>query len=97
MKLILKKSFFQCNFQISKAKLFTSTMGIAHEMISYSEGQTSYRVRVDSFKHKMKTWRAGRLIRLKTFKIDGLKLRLELYPNGETQEDVNHVSIYIKN
>ena len=97
MKLILKKSFFQCNFQISKAKLFTSTMGIAHEMISYSEGQTSYRVRVDSFKHKMNTWRAGRLIRLKTFKIDGLKLRLELYPNGETQEEVNHVSIYIKN
>ena len=72
-------------------------MGIAHEMISNSEGQTSYRVRVSSFKHKMNTWKHGRVIHLKTFKIDGVKLKLKIYPNGETEDSVNSVSIFIEN
>jgi len=72
-------------------------MGIAHEMLSHSEGQTSYRVRVFSFKQKMKNWKPGRVIHLKTFKVDGIKLRLDIYPNGNTSEEEDNVSIYIRN
>ena len=72
-------------------------MGIAHEMISFSEGQTSYRVMVFSFEHKMNTWKAGRMIRLKYFKIDGIRMRLQLYPNGNTRENENHVSFFLEN
>lgn len=66
-------------------------------MISHSEGQTSYRVRVVSFKHKMNTWKSGRVIHLKTFKIDGVKLGMQLYPNGDEPKYENNVSIFFAN
>ena len=72
-------------------------MGITHEMISNSEGKTSYRVRVDDFKYKMNTWKSGRVIHLKSFKIDGIELRLQLYPNGNERKSENHVSIFVEN
>ena len=34
---------------------------------------------------------------MKEFKVDDTSLMLELYPNGEDQNDVNHVSLYIEN
>ena len=72
-------------------------MSIASEMISHREGRTSYKGRVESFKHKMKTWEPGMLICSKYFKVNGVKLRIALYPNGIDQEAVNHVSLAICN
>lgn len=72
-------------------------MSIATEKISFSQGLTSYRVKVQSFKLKMNTWKNGRRVFLKEFKVDDTSLMLELYPNGEDQNDVNHVSLYIEN
>jgi len=70
-------------------------MDIAQEMLSYNQGQTSYKVRVKSFKHKMNTWKKGRVISLKSFKVDGISLQMGIYPNGYEEED--YVSIYIDN
>lgn len=70
-------------------------MSIAQEMLSYSQGQTSYKVRVKSFKHKMNTWKKGRFISLKRFKVDGISLQMTIYPNG--MEEEYYVSIYINN
>lgn len=72
-------------------------MGIAQEMISYSQGQTSYKVKVKSFKHKMLNWNSGRVIRLKSFKVDGIRLQMLVYPNGNSLEAQDYVSIYIYN
>ena len=66
-------------------------------MISHSEVQTSYKVRVASFNQKMKTWEPGRVICSKYFNVEGVKLRIVLYPNGRTQGDVNHISFFICN
>ena len=67
------------------------------EMISYNQGQTRYKVRVKSFKHKMNTWANGRIIYLKTLKVDGVTLRMQLYPNGIKVDSQNYVSIFIEN
>ena len=67
------------------------------EMISYNQGQTSYKVRVKSFKHKMNTWANGRIINLKSFKVDGVTLRMLLYPNGDKVVTKDFVSIFIEN
>ena len=72
-----------------------SRMSDAQEMVSYSQGQTSYKVRVKSFKHKMDTWERGMAIPLKNFMVDGVRLHLDIYPNGYKDEDF--VSIFIDN
>ena len=77
-------------------------MSIATEKISFSQGLTSYKVKVDSFKHKMNTWKNGKHIFLKEFIVDGTNLRLEVFPNGlkdsaKAKKFIGHVSLYIKN
>lgn len=72
-------------------------MSIVDEMISHSQGETSYKVRVKSFKHKMNTWVNGRVIHLKSFHVDGVELKLEIYPNGEEESLKSHVAISIVN
>jgi len=72
-------------------------MSTATEKISFSQGLTSYRVKVQSFKHKMNTWKNGRRVFLKEFIVDGISLILELYPNGNIKENVKHVSLFIEN
>ena len=68
-------------------KVQVTVMSIANEKISFNQGLTSYRVKVQSFKHKMNTWKNGRLVFLKEFEVDGTNLRLELYPNGNEKEN----------
>ena len=70
-------------------------MGDAQEMVSHSEGHTTYKVRVKSFKHKMNTWERGMAIPLKNVMVDGIRLHLDIYPNGYKDEDF--VSIFIDN
>ena len=42
-------------------------------------------------------WKPGREIHLKSFFVDGVELRLQLYPNGESNKDKDHTSIYVHN
>ena len=71
-------------------------MGIVNEFISRSQGQTSYRVRVKSFIQKMYNWNSGRVIRLKSFTVDGVKLKIGVYPNGIDETCEGFVSLSIE-
>ena len=71
-------------------------MGITEEKISRDQGMTSYRCKVLAVEDKM-CWKPGREIRLKSFYVDGVRLKLALYPNGATNKEKNHTSIYVEN
>ena len=51
--------------------LATYFPGEAQEMVSYSQGETSYKVKVKSFKQKMMTMRNGKRVKLKIFVAEG--------------------------
>ena len=73
----------------AKVREETFQIDIAREMISNNEGQTSYTMRVENFKQKMKTWMPVREICSNIFEVvDGVNLRILLYPNGITQSDM---------
>ena len=72
-------------------------MGITREYISHRDGETLHSIQIRDFKDKMKRWNPGREVRLKTVYVDGLSLKLEIYPNGYIEEEVNYVSFFIKN
>ena len=72
-------------------------MSIVDEKISHSQGQTSYKVRVKSFIQKMTNWKNGRVIDLKSFSVDGVKLRMKVYPNGFAKSSEGYVSVFIEN
>ena len=72
-------------------------MGITKERVSHQNGQTHYRVLIRFFRDKMRNWNQGRLVRLKTIDVDGVPLKLEVYPNGDSRENSGYVSLYIAN
>ena len=72
-------------------------MSDAQEMISYSQGETIYYVKVNSFKHKMCQWEFGKVIPLKIFQFDGIKLRMKIFPNGSRKELEHNVSVFLQN
>ena len=82
----------ELTYNIGKQSL---KMEIAREIISL-QPEPTYKVRVESIKHKMKTWEPRRDI-ASHFAVDGVKLWFSLHPNGATKEDVNHVSFFIWN
>ena len=72
-------------------------MGITEEKISRHHDMTSYRCKVLAVEDKMRSWRPGGEIILKSFYVDGVRLKLQLYPNGNTNKEKNHTSIYVEN
>ena len=72
-------------------------MGITTERISHSNGQTYYRVKIKAFKDKMMSWKPGRLVRLKEITVNGVPLRLQVYPNGDNKANSGYVSYYVEN
>jgi len=73
-------------------------MDVVDEMISHSQiSPTNYKARVKSFMQKMNTWRNGRVINLKSFSVDGVKLRMKVYPNGINEDSKGYVSVAIEN
>ena len=58
---------------------------------------TSYRCKVLAVEDKMRSWRPGGEILLKSFYVDGVRLKLQLYPNGNTIKEKYHTSIYVEN
>ena len=74
-----------------------TTSGITEERISRDQGMTSYRCQVLSFEDKMRSWQPGRELRLKSFCVSGVKLRLAVYPNGKLNAHRNFTSIFLQN
>ena len=72
-------------------------MSIIDEKISHREGQTSYKARVKSFSRQMTTWENGKVMHFKSFSVDGVNLRLKVYPNGYNQALEGYVSVFIEN
>ena len=72
-------------------------MGITEEKISRDQGMPSYRCKVLAVEDKMRSWRPGGEILLKSFYVDGVRLKLQLYPNGNTIKEKYHTSIYVEN
>ena len=72
-------------------------MGITKERVSHQNGETHYRVLIRSFRDKMRSWNPGRLVRLKTINVDGVPLKLEVYPNGIDRDLAGYVSVGIIN
>ena len=72
-------------------------MGITEEKISRGPGMVSYRCQVLSFENKMRAWKPGRIIRLKSFYVNGIQLRLQLYPNGRANAERNFTSMFVEN
>ena len=58
---------------------------------------TSYRCQVLSFEDKMRSWQPGRQLKLKSFCVSGVKLRLAVYPNGKLNAHRNFTSIFLQN
>ena len=72
-------------------------MGITREHISQEDGWTHHRILIRDFEGKMTFWRPGRFVKLRTLHVDGLPLRLQIYPNGFTEDDRGHVSYFVEN
>ena len=72
-------------------------MGITKERVSHENGQIHYRALIRSFRDKMRNWNPGRLVRLKTVNVDGVPLKLMIYPNGSKKDNVGYISYFIEN
>ena len=67
------------------------------ERVAHQNGQTDYYVQITSFRYLMWDWQPGRLVRLKTINVDGVPLRLDVYPNGNIEYNAGYVSLIITN
>jgi len=57
----------------------------------------SYRWTVEDFKTKMETFKLGQQLESSQFVINGLKLCINLYPNGRNDEEGGYVSLFLRN
>jgi len=74
-------------------------MGITKERVSHDNGngQIHYRALIRSFRDKMRNWNPGRVVRLKPVTVDGVPLKLLVYPNGDEKDSAGYISYYIEN
>jgi hypothetical protein len=57
----------------------------------------SYRWTIEDFKNKMETFKLGQQLESSQFVINGLKLCINLYPNGRNGEEDGFVSLFLRN
>jgi len=57
----------------------------------------SYRWTVEDFKTKMETFKSGQQLESSQFVINGLKLCINLYPNGRNDDEGGCVSLFLRN
>ena len=64
-----------------------------------NNGKTSFTVKVKQFGYKMKNWRPGRVVEMNPFyhKDTDTKLQLNIFPNGATDQEEGHISIFLTN
>jgi len=57
----------------------------------------TYRWTIEDFKTKMETFKQGQQLESSQFVIGGLKLCINLYPNGRNEEEGGFVSLFLRN
>ena len=64
-----------------------------------NNGKTSFTVKVKQFGYKMKNWLPGRVVEMNPFyhKDTDTKLQLNIFPNGATDQEEGHISIFLTN
>ena len=70
---------------------------IAQERVNYDGKETIYKVKIKSFDQKTRFWKPGRVVHLKLFQHDDVRLTPQIYPNGSTQRDMGYISFYLEN
>ena len=56
-----------------------------------------YEIAILNFEKKIQSFKVGQELCSKTFKIEGLKFQIMVYPAGVNEKAKNHVGIYLKN
>jgi len=65
--------------------------------VTYNDAIPTFTVEIKDFKNKMKTWPMGKLIKSESFKVSGVPLGLNIYPNGVNGQSTGNVSAFLEN
>ena len=65
--------------------------------VTYNDAIPTFTVEIKDFKNKMKTWPMGKLIKSESFKVSGVPLGLNIYPNGVGGQAIGNVSAFLEN
>ena len=66
-------------------------------MIKQGDNSIKYDILINAFHKKIKTFKIGREIYSRVFRIGESKFQIEIYPNGNTKEHKGNVSVYLAN
>ena len=66
-------------------------------MIKKSDNSVRYDVLINAFHKKIKTFKIGREIYSRIFRVGESKFQIEIYPNGNTKEHKGNVSVFLQN
>jgi len=66
-------------------------------MVKQSENSVRYDILINDFHKKIKTFKNGRHIYSRTFKIGQSKFQIEIYPNGDNKKDKGNVGVFLRN
>ena len=70
---------------------------ITEEKVCHENGKTSYRVKIQQFREKMRTWAPGRPVILKPFIAMDCVFTLKVFPSGFGPAHKGHVSLCLEN
>ena len=66
-------------------------------MIKQGDNSIKYDILINTFHKKIKTFKIGREIYSRVFRIGESKFQIEIYPNGNTKEHKGNVSVFLAN
>ena len=66
-------------------------------MIKKSDNSIRYDILINTFHKKIKTFKIGREIYSRVFRVGESKFQIEIYPSGNTKEDKGNVSVFLRN
>merc|ERR550519_2167499 len=61
------------------------------------DNSVKYIIDVDNFDKKVQNFRIGREIYSKIFKIASSQFQISIYPSGDSNEERNYVSVFLRN
>ena len=66
-------------------------------MIKKSDNSIRYDILINTFHKKIKTFKIGREIYSRVFRVGESKFQIEIYPSGNTKEHKGNVSVFLQN
>merc|ERR1711874_282293 len=66
-------------------------------MFKPSEGKVKYNILIKAFHKKIKTFKNGKKIHSRVFKIGESSFRIDIYPNGDKKEYKGKVGVFLTN